>query len=216
VSCALLHRLGAQDLRTAAMKPVASGCETTKDGLRNADALALQQAATIKITYSDINPYTFEPPIAPHVAAEQAGITIDLAHIKRIAARLAAESDSLIVEGVGGVLAPLSGGENPLDVVDLAKTLDLPVILVVGLKLGCLNHALLSAEVLRARGLALAGWVGSEPAPGMLAREENIATLKARIAAPCLGIVPFLAAPTAEQAASFISLNLDGFPPSRE
>lgn len=202
IAGALLHALAGQGLRTAAMKPVASGCQMTEEGLRNDDALRLQRLATVENAYEAVNPYAFEPPIAPHVAASQAGITIDLAAIRQAAVQLAATADTLVVEGVGGLLAPLSANNQPrADVADLAKLLDLPVILVIGLKLGCLNHALLSVEVMAARGLRLAGWVGSEVSPGMWVREENIATLKARIAAPCLGIVPFLEQPTAELAA---------------
>lgn len=201
VSAALLHALRAAGLRVAGMKPVASGCERTPAGLRNADALALLAAAGRDAAYADVNPYAFAPPIAPHIAAEQAGVRIDAAVIESAARRLAAGADALVVEGVGGFLVPLG---PDLDVAGLAGALRLPVILVVGLRLGCINHALLTAEAVRARGLKLAGWVGSRVDPDMAYVAENIEALRSRLPAPCLGVLPHLSPPEPAEAARYL------------
>ncbi|MBI3056271.1 MAG: dethiobiotin synthase, partial [Betaproteobacteria bacterium] len=139
-----------------------------------------------------VNPYCFEPPIAPHLAAEQAGVVIDLAIIAAAFERLAAIADIVIVEGVGGFCVPLNRSE---DSADLAQRLGLPVILVVGLRLGCLNHALLTARAIRAQGLTVAGWIANRIDPAMAAAERNVAALAERLAAPLLGVVEFMAAP---------------------
>ena len=187
-ACALLAALGTRGLATVAMKPVASGCQVTPDGLRNDDALALLSAATVQVPYQQVNPYAFEPPIAPHIAAREAGVAIDFQEIASAAHRLAARADFLVVEGVGGWRVPLSqqGGVSVL-----ARTLDLPVVLVVGLRLGCLNHALLSAETILGDGLTLAGWIANSVDPAMSRREDNLAALREGIPAPCLGVLPF-------------------------
>lgn len=186
-SSALIRALRQQGRRVAPYKPVASGSEWTAQGLRNDDALKLIAAAEGEHNYELVNPYCFEPAISPHLAARQADVSIDLSVISRLGLRLIVEHDLLVAEGAGGWFAPL--GDN-LDVADMARALDLPVILVVGLRLGCLNHARLTAEVIESSGHFLAGWVGSQIDPDMQNVEDNIETLKRHIAAPCLGIIP--------------------------
>ncbi len=186
ISTALLTAFNARGFSTAAMKPVATGCANTAQGLRNDDALALQQHASLPLTYVQINPYAFEPAIAPHIAAAQVGQTIDLMRIKHELDILSAQADVVIVEGVGGWLVPLN---RDATIADLAHTLELPVILVVGVRLGCLNHALLSAQNLEQYAVPFAGWVANVIEPSMPCVEENIAALRERIAAPWLGTV---------------------------
>ena len=183
-STCLLHALRSQGLRAVGMKPLASGCMHTVDGWRNEDALALQQASDPRVDYDDINPYPLPLPLAPEFAARAAGIEIALDPVLAAHARLAAQADAVVVEGVGGWMAPLSA---TLDQVDMVRALQLPVLLVVGLRLGCLNHALLSARAIVADGVHLAGWIASEIDPGMACRDENFEVLSQRLPAPCLG-----------------------------
>ncbi len=191
VSAGIAAALAARGLRVAAMKPVASGSERTPEGLRNGDALHLIAAANVANDYALVNPYCFEPPIAPHLAAAEAGIAIEPAAILRAAEVLAANADALVVEGVGGWQVPLAEG---FGVPDLARHLGLPVVLVVGLRLGCINHARLSVASIRAGGHRLVGWVGNDvDGEPMLRRGENTATLHRLLPVPCLGIVPHLA-----------------------
>lgn len=190
VSCVLLHALRARGLRAAGMKPVASGCEQTPAGLRNADALALQAASSSPPDYATLNPYAFAPAIAPHLAAQAAGVTMDFARITSCYQALARQADAVVVEGAGGWRVPLGPSG---DMADLAAALGLPVILVVGLRLGCLNHARLSAEAIRTRGLPLAGWVANALDPDMAERAANVATLIQTLPAPCLGQLPYQA-----------------------
>ena len=191
-SCTLLHALRARGLRAVGMKPLASGCEATPDGLRNEDALALQAASNPRPAYDDLNPYALPLPLAPEIAARDAGIEVALAPILAAHARLRAQADVVVVEGVGGWAAPLSG---QLDQADLVRALELPVVLVVGLRLGCLNHAYLSARAILADGCRLAGWIGTGIDPTMARIDDNRALLAARIPAPCLGWLPWQAAP---------------------
>ena len=199
VSAALLHGLGRLGLSAVGMKPVASGCEPTPAGLRNADALALQSASAADTPYADVNPYTFEPPIAPHIAAAEVGVEIRIDHIVDTARRLAGPFDAIVVEGVGGWLVPFGAG---VTVADLARELDLPVVLVVGMRLGCLNHALLSAQSVRACGCRLAGWVANTVEPDCARLQDNIATLQRCLEAPLLGTVPNLPVPDPGRAAA--------------
>lgn len=196
VSASLLAALNAQGTRAVGMKPVASGCEATGAGLRNADALLLLRHSAGAPDYADINPYAFAEPIAPHLAAADAGVAIDLQTLGAVHARLARDAAVVVVEGVGGWMAPLG---PQLMQADLVRALRVPVILVVGLRLGCINHALLSARAIRDDGCELLGWIGSHVDPAMLRGTDNIATLRARLLAPCLGVLPFSveAAPTA-------------------
>jgi dethiobiotin synthetase len=191
-SCTLLHALRARGLRAVGMKPLASGCESMPDGLRNEDALALQAASDPRPCYDDVNPYALPWPLAPGLAARDAGIEVALAPILAAHARLAAQADVVVVEGVGGWAAPLSA---TLDQADLVRALDLPVVLVVGLRLGCLNHAYLSARAIQADGCRLAGWIGTGIDPEMERIDDNRILLAARLPAPCLGWLPWQAAP---------------------
>ncbi len=184
IATALCLAFAAAGKRVAAMKPVASGCTRTADGLRNDDALALQGAMTVRASYTEVNPYAFEPAIAPHIAALEAGRSIDFDVLDRCFERLSLQSDITIIEGAGGWLAPLDARRT---FADLAAHWQLDVILVVALRLGCLNHAFLTAESVERHGLRLGGWVGNSVDPDFQRREANIETLRTRIAAPCLG-----------------------------
>lgn len=213
VSSGLLQVLAVTGRRVAGMKPVASGAEATADGWRNEDALRLIEATNVAVDYATVNPYCFEPPIAPHLAAAEAGIEIRVERILECALALAAKADAVVVEGVGGWQVPL-GPE--FGVPDLASRLGLPVVLVVGLRLGCINHARLSAESILAAGCHLVGWIGNAPAIEPMGREaENIATLKALLPVPCRGIVPYLESATPIAVARYldgdaIALDADG------
>ena len=186
-STALLHALRGHGLRAVGMKPVASGCTHGADGWRNDDALALQAASDPRPAYADLNPFALPEPLAPELAAREAGIPVTLPPLLAAHARLAAQADAVVVEGVGGWMAPFSGD---LMQADLARALDLPVVLVVGLRLGCLNHAYATARAIAADGLRLAGWIASEVDPGMARIDENVALLAARLPAPCWGRLP--------------------------
>jgi dethiobiotin synthetase len=185
-ACALLHALRARGLRSVGMKPVASGSEPTADGLRNADAEALVAASDPRPEYALCNPIALGPPIAPHLAARDAGIEIDLANLRASHAQLAATADCVVVEGVGGWAVPFS---PTLMQADLVRALDAPVVLVVGLRLGCLNHALLSVRAIHGDGCRLAGWIANRIDPDMERVEDNIETLRCRIDAPLLGVL---------------------------
>ncbi len=190
VSCALLRALCAAGLRATGMKPVASGCAMTPDGLRNDDALALIAASDPKPEYADCNPFAFAEPVSPHIAAAATQVT--MAPIAAAFSRLAAHADFVVVEGVGGWLAPLS---DSLLANAIPQSLRLPVVLVVGLKLGCLNHAQLTARAIGDDGCELVGWIGNRVDPGMARPEENVATLRRLLPVPCLGTLPFAEAP---------------------
>ena len=171
------------------MKPIASGSDPTPEGLRNSDALALMAASNVPAPYEVVNPYCFLPPISPHIAAQEAQVHIDPALLRSRYDSLAALSDCVIVEGAGGWLAPIS---DTLCMADLAAALDLPVLLVVGLRLGCLNHALLTRESLATRGTPFAGWIANAIDPDFDRAAENLATLTARLGMPPLERIPFL------------------------
>jgi dethiobiotin synthetase len=188
VAAALCRGLAARGTRVAAMKPVASGCVLTPEGLRNEDALALLAAMNVRARYSDVNPYAFAPAIAPHIAAREAGVEIDFDVLDRAYERLRMQSQTLIVEGAGGWLAPLDSSRA---FADLAVHWHTDVVLVVGMRLGCLNHALLTAESIERRGLRLRGWVANSIEPNFERLTENISSLESRISAPCLGIFSF-------------------------
>lgn len=191
ISAALLHKANSEGLRTLALKPVASGCEQVDGELRNSDALILQQAMSESLEYEQINPYAFEAAIAPHIAAQQLGVSLNASRIAGFCrGALFTAHDFSIIEGAGGWRVPLNDRE---DYSKLAKELNLPVILVVGLRLGCINHAMLSIEAIKADGLQIAGWVANHVDVNMSCMEENLATLQSRIAAPYLGFVPNLA-----------------------
>jgi dethiobiotin synthetase len=207
VAVALCRAFAARGARVAAMKPVASGCGATAAGLRNADALALQAAITVRASYADLNPYAFAPPIAPHLAAREAGTVIDFEVLDRAYERLCLQSDVLIVEGAGGWRVPLDAER---DFADLAARWELQVVVVVGLRLGCLNHALLTTEAIERRGLPVYGWVANAVDPDFERAADNIATLRARFSAPCLAVLGF--APDADREAVARALGA-GLPP---
>lgn len=175
VACALVRGFKALGARVAVMKPIASGSQRTPLGLRNDDALALSAAAGGDLDYDTINPYCFEPPISPHIAAKEANIEVDIATIAAGYGRLAAAADWVVVEGAGGWLAPVNTRQS---MADLAAALGIPALLVVGLRLGCLNHARLTHQGILARGVPFAGWVASRIDPHMSRPGENLATLE--------------------------------------
>jgi dethiobiotin synthetase len=189
-SVALLHALRARGLRAVGMKPVASGCERVEGGWRNEDALALLAASAPRPAYADLNPYALRLPLAPELAAAEDGVVVELQAIRAAHARLRERADTVVVEGVGGWAAPLS---RTLDQADVARALDLPVVLVVGLRLGCLNHAYLSARAIADDGCRLAGWIANEVDPAMARIDDNVALLAQRLPAPCLGRLPHAA-----------------------
>ena len=175
VSSLLIKIFAEEGLQVIGMKPVASGAKNINGTLKNEDALTLIQASNVDADYKNINPYVFEPAVSPHIAAENAGVEIDLEKIKKCFDQLKKISDVVVVEGVGGWYAPLSCHTT---VADLAETLQLPVILVVGLRLGCLNHALLTAQAIRQSGLPIAGWIANHVQKDFSSAEKNITTLK--------------------------------------
>jgi dethiobiotin synthetase len=191
VSCGLLHRFAALGRTVVGMKPVAAGAQAGPHGLRNDDVEQLLAASTPGAERALVNPYLFEPPLAPHIAARLASIEIRIDRIYDAFVQLKRQADIVVVEGVGGFLVPLSAAE---DCAHMAQRLALPVVLVVAMRLGCLNHALLSAEAIRARGLQLAGWVANETVGGMLEIHANIAALEHRVGAPLLARIPFMPA----------------------
>lgn len=186
-SCALLHALRARGLRAVGMKPVASGCERTADGWRNDDGLRLLAASDPQPDYALVNPYALPEPTAPELAAADVHVTVEIEPLRVAFDALSAQADIVVVEGVGGWAAPLSAR---LDQADLARALGLPVILVVGLRLGCISHARLSARAIRADGLHVLGWIGSAVDAGFQRSEETVAILDRVIAAPRLGLLP--------------------------
>ena len=187
VTCALLLRARQLGLTAAGIKPVAAGTDAAG---RNEDVERIRAASNVELPTEVINPYRFAPAIAPHLAAADAGVSIDFARIAAACAMARQQADLVIVEGVGGFRVPLGVDR---DSADLAVTLALPVILVVGLRLGCINHALLTAEAIAARGLTLAGWVANRIDPDMARADDNIDTLREHLGAPLLGRVPRIA-----------------------
>lgn len=180
------------------MKPIAAGAMPGPEGPANEDALLLQAESSTRHPYALVNPWLFEPAIAPHIAAAEAGIAIDAARIVAAHARLRESADVVLAEGAGGFLVPLDATRS---IAELPGLLGMEVILVVGLRLGCLNHALLTRDAIAARGLTLAGWVGNRVDPVFARVDANVETLRARIAAPCLGVVPWMGKPDVAAAA---------------
>ena len=205
-SSALLHALRARGLRAVGMKPLASGCERIDGQWRNEDALALQQASDPRPDYADVNPYALPQPLAPELAARDARVDITLDRIVAAYARLRAQSDAVVVEGVGGWAAPLSA---TLDQADVARALRLPVVLVVGLRLGCLNHAYLSARAIAADGCELIGWIASDIDPDMARADDNFLLLQQRLPAPCWGRLPHAPNATAASFARHLDVPVD-------
>lgn len=192
VACGLLRAAAGRGVAAAGFKPVASGCRRTGQGWRNDDAEALLAESVPGLPYEVVNPYALPEPVAPHLAAAQAGVTIVPLVIQAAYQALRQRNLWLVAEGVGGWRVPLADGYTSAD---LARDLGLPVLLVVGLRLGCLNHALLTAEAVSASGLPLGGWVGVAIDSAMARVEENLETLARLLPGPCLGVVPHLADP---------------------
>lgn len=189
VSVLLMRSLRAAGETVLAMKPIAAGCELTPDGLRNDDVEALRGAGSHPIERELMNPYAFPPAISPHLAAAQAGVAIEFPLLRRQLDAICEQATRVLVEGAGGWYAPVSDSGT---MADLAQALALPVVLVVGLRLGCLNHALLTAEAVERSGLPLLGWVGNCVEPEMAAYDDNVRTLSLRLSCPLLGVVPYL------------------------
>ncbi len=187
VSTGLVEALRSAGKTVAVMKPVASGCERTVHGLRNEDAQRLIRASGMPLPYSRVNPYAFEAPVAPHIAAQLQGVEMEIPVIESAFAQLQKAADTVVVEGVGGWLVPVNATQTMADV---AQALDLPVVLVVALRLGCLNHALLTAAAIRRSGLTLCGWVANRLDSDCLQVEANITALSERLEAPLLADLP--------------------------
>lgn len=203
VACALLRNWAARGRRAVGMKPVAAGI--AEGAACNEDVAALAAAGNVEAPLSARNPFAFAPAIAPHLAAAQAGVPIDLARIRAAYEVLAARADRVVVEGAGGVLVPL---DARLDMLDLALALSLPVVLVVALRLGCLNHALLSAHAIHGRGLAFAGWVANLLEPMMARVDANVATLEQRLPGPRIATVGWTRADAPEWGPGAAALDL--------
>ncbi|MBM3111982.1 dethiobiotin synthase [Pseudomonas sp. P66] len=206
VAAGLLHAAQLAGLTTLGAKPVASGCIATAKGLRNDDAMALIAQSSIKLPYEQVNPFAFEPAIAPHLAAREAGVVLSVQGLLTPMRQILEQgADFTLIEGAGGWRVPLCDQAN---LSDLAIALQLPVILVVGVRLGCISHALLSAEAIARDGLQLAGWVANIVDPRTSRLEENLASLAERLPAPCLGRVPKLKQASAEAVAEYLQLDL--------
>lgn len=203
IAAALLRGLRERGQRVAGMKPVASGCRKSPDGIVSDDALALIAEASESAPYRIVNPYGFIPPIAPHVAAVEAGTRIDLRELERAYRILSGLADVVVIEGAGGWLTPIDAKHA---LADFARKVKADVVLVVGLRLGCLNHALLSAQAIEHSGLKLAGWVANAIDPGFERVSDNVRALQERLKAPLLGQVAHLSTPGAAAAVEYLSL----------
>lgn len=203
ITLGLMQALQQSGLQVNAMKPVAAGVTQYKSFQLNQDAVLLQQQSSVEPEYQLLNPYLFEPAIAPHIAAAENNVMIAMESIRQAFESLRSQAEVTLVEGAGGWLVPLN---DQLDVSDIPQQLELPVILVVGLKLGCINHARLSLQSVRAKGCRLAGWIGTQVDPDMSHARENIETLTGYLDIPCLGIVPFLKDAVAAEVAGYLTI----------
>ncbi len=204
-SAALLYALSQRGLRVVGMKPVAAGASLVDGVWHNEDVDMLQAASSIKVSTDLASPYLMQAAAAPHIVAMQENVSISDTHIQTCYTQLQQQSDAVIVEGVGGFCVPLTA---TFDTAQMAQQFALPVIMVVGMRLGCINHALLTAEAISARGLKLVAWVANTTQAKMSYFEENVQALKDRLPAPLLGIIPSLADPSAQAAASYLNLDL--------
>ncbi len=211
ISSALLHGLSKAGLKTEGMKPLAAGAEMREGVLHNDDVFQLEAASSLALPRDLVVPYLLREPAAPHIAAALEQTAIDPQRLLSAYAQIAAQAESVVVEGVGGFRVPLT---DDFDTADLAEKLQLDVILVVGLRLGCLNHALLTAEAIAARGLRLAGWVANQIDPAMPHQQENIDALSQRLSAPLLGVVPHMAQASAASAARHLDFHWTGVVPA--
>jgi len=204
-SCALLQAANRAGYRTAGYKPVASGSDLTPEGMRNGDALALQRNSSLELGYSEVNPYVFEEPTSPHLVSRTTGIAIERAVMSQGLAALERKADWVQVEGAGGWFTPLS---ETWTFADWVREQQLPVILVVGVKLGCINHAMLTAAAVQAAGLRLAGWIANDVTPPGARHQDYLASLQARIPAPMLGEIPWLDDPFTQDTGRFLDISL--------
>lgn len=202
---ALLRAFAKQGNSTLGMKPIASGAEEIDGVLHNEDVDSLVAASSVKAPQEIVVPYLMRTPAAPHIVAALENVTMDVQHIASCYQQAQQLADVVLVEGVGGFCVPL---DDETSTVDLAQRLALPVILVVGMRLGCINHALLTAQAIKASGLRLAGWVANTVDTDMKFFEENVQALKQRLDAPCLAVMPRLAVNEIEQASQYLDLNL--------
>jgi len=205
VTAGLLAAARQRGMSTAGLKPVAAGCELTDEGLRNEDALALQAQTTLPISYEQINPVALEPAIAPHIAAAEAGRRLSADRLAGVCRGVMMQRPDLtLIEGAGGWRVPLNDRET---IAELAKIMQLPVILVVGLDLGCINSALLTAEAIQRDGLVLAGWVANQAVTTMDRYQENLDTLQRWVPCPMIGSVPYQSGLEAEQVVEHLRLD---------
>ncbi len=204
VSTGLLEAANLRGLSTIAVKPIAAGCEQTPEGLRNSDALLLQQAASVKLPYEQVNPIALEPAIAPHIAATQIGRRLDADRMAAVCRGVMMQpADFMVIEGAGGWRVPLNSRQTLADVPKILRT---PVILVVGMKLGCISHTLLTVEAIVKDGLRLAGWVANRAEADMSCYDENLDTLKSMLSAPLLAEIPHIGDCSAKNVAKYIDL----------
>lgn len=204
IACGLLAKAKQMQLTTAAIKPVASGSQKTAQGLRNSDALALSEQCYINLSYQEVNPFCFENAIAPHIAAQEAGVRITVAQLQQsIQAVLSKQADMTIIESAGGWRVPLNETEF---IADVALALQLPIILVVGIKLGCISHAILTKEAIIADGLTPIAWVANCIDPCTQKLSDNLQTLQHQLRLPCLGVVPYLQNTSAETIANYLTI----------
>lgn len=204
VAQVIVHILRQQYEKVGVMKPVASGADFINGLLQNEDAIRLQKATNISLPYALINPYCFAPAIAPHIAAELEGVEIDIKHIQTCYENISRQVDVVVVEGAGGWHTPL-GDKTSYET--LGQILSIPVVLVIGLRLGCLNHALLTMSAMHRSGVSILGWVGNVIDPEFQYMDKNIQTLKKRISAPCLGVIPFQTEAVPETLSRYLHFN---------
>lgn len=204
-SCALLQAANRAGYCTAGYKPVASGSALTPQGVRNGDALALQRNSALELEYDEVNPYVFEEPTSPHLVSRSTGIAIERAVMSQGLAALEHKADWVQVEGAGGWFTPLS---ETYTFADWVREEQLPVILVVGVKLGCINHAMLTAAAVKAAGLRLAGWIANGVTPPGARHQDYLASLQARIAAPLLGEIPYLSDPFSQEMGRYLDISV--------
>ena len=204
IALGLINKLNAMGHTTTVMKPLSAGCDSTPDGLRNDDAVQLIQQASFKPDYDKVNPYAFKPAIAPHLAAEKENTVIDLSRIKNIFDELSAQADYIVVEGAGGWKVPINKQQT---MAELAEALALPVILVTGMRLGCLNHAILTVESIQHAGIPIAGWIANTLSKDFTELDANIKTLKEHLEIPFLGTVPYMEKCEPQQTGQYINIS---------
>lgn len=204
IALGLINKLNTMGHTTTVMKPLSAGCDSTPDGLRNDDAVQLIQQASFKPDYDKVNPYAFKPAIAPHLAAEKENTVIDLSRIKNIFDELSAQADYIVVEGAGGWKVPINKQQT---MAELAEALALPVILVTGMRLGCLNHAILTVESIQHAGIPIAGWIANTLSKDFTELDANIKTLKEHLEIPFLGTVPYMEKCEPQQTGQYINIS---------